>query len=203
VTSVGYVARVPDGVPGDLESRIADALDAGDARGACEQALRGYGHELLRYARVLCPDGDDADEVFARTCDKVWRALAGFRRECSFRTWVYKIAWHAAKDVRREHARRRVRRLLTGEVSKLAQEIRSATAAHHRTETRDRLAKLRASLDPEEQNLLTLRLEAGLAWSEIAAVLADGADQAALRKRYERLKSKLRRLAEAEGLLSP
>jgi RNA polymerase sigma-70 factor (ECF subfamily) len=183
----------------DLEERIARALDAGAVRQACEEAIRGYGHELLGYARALCGDADDADEAFARTCDRLWRGLAGFRRECSFRTWAYRVAWNVVRDLRKEQARRRVRRLATGEASKLVQEIRSSTAAHRRSEVKDRLARLRASLDAEEQSLLTLRLEAGLSWKDVASVMS--VDEAALRKRYERLKTKLRRLAAAEGLI--
>jgi RNA polymerase sigma-70 factor (ECF subfamily) len=71
---------------------------------------------------------------------------------------------------------------------------------------RQGVARLRARLDAIEQTLLVLRVDQRLSWEEIADVLAgpgpgESLTPAALRKRYERLKDKLRRLARAEGLL--
>ncbi len=68
----------------------------------------------------------------------------------------------------------------------------------------DRLLKLRESLDREEQTLLILRVDKAMAWEEVAEVLrTDGepATTAALRKRFERLKEKLGRLAREQGLI--
>jgi RNA polymerase sigma-70 factor (ECF subfamily) len=64
--------------------------------------------------------------------------------------------------------------------------------------------RLRESLDPEEQTLLILRVDKGMAWEDVAEVLrADGEPvaPAALRKRFERLKEKLGRLAREQGLI--
>jgi RNA polymerase sigma-70 factor (ECF subfamily) len=52
--------------------------------------------------------------------------------------------------------------------------------------------------------MIILRFDRGLSWTEVAQVLAAGGapvDEAALRKRFERLKKRLRELAIAEGLL--
>ena len=57
--------------------------------------------------------------------------------------------------------------------------------------------RVRDQLDDLERALLVLRIDRGLFWIEIAEVLAeDGAavGEAALRKRFERLKTKLRQL---------
>jgi DNA-directed RNA polymerase specialized sigma24 family protein len=105
---------------------------------------------------------------------------------------------------RRDGFRRRGRPLATGEVSKLAGEIRSATPPYHRTEVKDSIARLREALEPEEQALLFLRIDQGLSWNEVAAVLSEDGEviePAALRKRFERAKARLKKLAEAEGLL--
>ncbi len=68
----------------------------------------------------------------------------------------------------------------------------------------ERFSRLRESLEPEERTLLVLRLDKELDWEEIAAVLsAEGrpASSVALRKRFERLKQKLARLARRQGIL--
>jgi RNA polymerase sigma-70 factor, ECF subfamily len=64
---------------------------------------------------------------------------------------------------------------------------------------------LRDALDPEDQALLFLRIDQGLSWSEVAAIFSedgDAVEPATLRKRFERAKERLRKLAEAEGLLT-
>lgn len=87
--------------------------------------------------------------------------------------------------------------------SRIAASIRSpesrlATTSH------DRLARLRSALDPEERTLLVLRLDRELSWNEVAEVLSsegEPLDSAAVRKRFERVKAKLAKLAREQGLL--
>jgi len=64
--------------------------------------------------------------------------------------------------------------------------------------------ELRAGLTPEEQSLLALRVDQGLEWAEVAAVLAgegQAPSPAALMKRFERLRERLGKLARERGLL--
>lgn len=187
-----------------LERQLGDLLDAGDVRGAASEAVRGYGPEMAAYLRAVLRDPAEADEVFSRVCEKLWRGLGRFRRESSLRTWLYRIAWCSARDFEKEGGRGRTRRLRTSEVSLIAADVLSSQPAYARSSSADAVERLRASLDPEEQTLLTLRLHAGLSWKEVAAVLSSpdhGLDEAAVRKRFERLKLKLREMAKAAGLL--
>jgi DNA-directed RNA polymerase specialized sigma24 family protein len=79
--------------------------------------------------------------------------------------------------------------------------IRSSTPVYQRTEVKEAFARLREQLDPEDHMLLGLRLDRGLSWNDIAQILGGGRpadlarESAALRKRFERLKSKLATLA--------
>lgn len=95
--------------------------------------------------------------------------------------------------------RRKKKRLATSAASALAADVRSSTLAHLKPANLDRLAEARRGMTPEEQTLLILRVDRGLAWRDIAVVLAgeggesgDAEREAALRKRFERLKDKLR-----------
>ena len=81
----------------------------------------------------------------------------------------------------------------------IAQEVRSTTAMHLRAETPAHVQKLREQLEPDDRTLLVLRVDRDLPWGEIASIV--GTREATLRKRYERIKTRLRELAEAEGLL--
>ena len=180
--------------PEALEGRIADALAAGDRAAAATEGIRGYGRELLRYLGSLLGDED----AFAETCAKIWRGLADFRSDSSFRTRAYRIAWNTSRDHARDARRRhqRVRRLDTAEAEELAEKISRSLG---RTSPDVRLARIAARLDLEERSLLLLRVERRLSWKDIARVLSDAGDpvdDVAVRKRFDRLKKKIRKLAD-------
>jgi len=62
----------------------------------------------------------------------------------------------------------------------------------------DQLEELRRELSPEEQNLLALRIDQQLSWEEVATVLPSAGEPpsvAMLRKRFERLKERIARMA--------
>jgi RNA polymerase sigma-70 factor (ECF subfamily) len=165
------------------------------------ELVRGYGPQLLGYLVTLLRDGDLAAEVFGEVCEGLWRGIGGFERECSYRSWAYRIAWIRAQNATRQRFRRKERRLETTEISRLAEEIRSTTVV-----PADRFEKLRAALDPLEQTLLTLRIDKKMSWREVSDVMAadeSALDEVALSKRFERVKRKLRSLAGEAGLLEP
>lgn len=120
------------------------------------------------------------------------------------KTWCYRIAWHAALRILRDPHQQRRRPLTTGRAAGLVQEVRTATASHLGSTAQGRVAALRRKLTSEDQNLLILRLDRGLAWRDIALILAEEGlevSEAALRKRYERIKNRVRELAIESGLL--
>lgn len=179
--------------PVDLERRIRALLAAGDARGAATEAMRALGPKILGYLRTILRDEADAGEAFSVWAEHLWRGIGSFRGDASFRTWAFKVAYNAALNVRNEAWRRLGRPLETGEASRLAEEIRTRTAVREERR-RTRLEEIRGRLTPEEQTLLTLRIDQELSWEETAEVFsASGArvEPAALRKRFQRLKDQL------------
>ena len=179
-------------------------LDAGDLPSAAAAILRGYGPAILSYLAALARDDDRADDAFSQFCEDLWRGLPAFRRDASVRTWGYPLAWHAWLRSERDAFRRRGRPLATDEISRLAAEVRSSTALHLRSEAKDAVARLRMQLTPAEQSLLVLRVDRGLSWSEVAVVMSNPEevlDAQTVAKRFQRVKTKLRKLAEEAGLL--
>jgi RNA polymerase sigma-70 factor (ECF subfamily) len=188
----------------EWEHEIARLLDTGNVTGAATATLRQLGPPVLQYLRAVVRDLDDADDAFSRFAEGVWSSLAQFRRECSLSSWAYRIAWHAALRVLQDPYRRRRHLLQTGEVSQLVAEVRSLASIAREEGVGERIARLRRSLAPDEETMLILRFERGLTWQEIARVLVEtgtSVDAAALRKRFERLKNRLRAQAVAEGLI--
>jgi RNA polymerase sigma-70 factor (ECF subfamily) len=182
----------------DLEERIAKCLDRGDFRQAATDALEGYGPQIYGFLLAVMKDDESADEAFAEFSEDLWRGIGQFRRESSFRTWAYQLAWNAARQLARDPYKRRGRRLRTSQWSGIAEQIRSSTATREAA-LQARLAKIRDALDPEEQTLLVLRVDRELSWREVAQVMSEPGnelDEAAVRKRFQRLKAKLQELAK-------
>lgn len=184
------------------EAALRQQWDAGAYEDVMTAALDGYGAELFGFLVGLTGDHDRAGDVFGAVCERAWKGLPRLRWESSLRVWLYAIARNeflrAASRTRRDVPLSRVPSVEVAVVR-----ARTATSPHLRTEVKAGFAKLRAALAPDDHMLLGLRLDRGLAWNDIARVLGDGdpahlaRDAAALRKRYERLKARLRELASS------
>ncbi|HEY5947610.1 MAG TPA: sigma-70 family RNA polymerase sigma factor [Kofleriaceae bacterium] len=185
-----------------LERKIAEHLQAGDYAAAATAALNGLGPQILGYLGAALRDEDAAYDVFGHFCEELWKSIAKFRGESSFKTWAYKLVMHSVGRYRRDGYRKRGQ-ALGSDVSSIAEQIRSQTAPYQRTEVKDKFAQLRETLEPAEQTLLFLRVDQDLSWNDIAAILsAEGeeVEAAAVRKRFERAKARLKKLAEEQGL---
>ena len=188
----------------EIEAEIGRLLESNDLPSAASAIVRGYGPAIRAYLAALAREEDRADDAFSQFCEDLWLGLPGFRRDASVRTWVYKLAWHAWLRNEREPYRRRGRQLATEEMSRLAAEVRSTTALHLRSEAKDAVARLREQLTPAEQSLLVLRIDRGLSWSDVASVMStpeEDLDAQTVAKRFQRVKDRLRKLAEDAGLL--
>lgn len=188
-----------------IEAELAARLADGDLEGVAAGIVRVYGAELAGFLVGLLRDGDDAADAFSTFCEDLWKSLPRFEPRASFRTWSYVLARNAAYRIAREPARDRARRagasMLDHLPAPLAQ-ARTTTMPHLRSEVKNRLTDARAQLDPDDQVLLILRVDRTLSWREIALVLDGERDTAAaldrraaaLRKRFERIKARLREL---------
>lgn len=188
-----------------LEARIREATTAGDYQRAATETLQLYGSELFGYLCNVARDEDLASDAFGATCERMWKGLASFRWESSLRSWLYTIARNALSTLRAHPSRRPERHASESEIAELAHKIRTETLPIHRTEVRAGIRALREELSPEDAELVLLRIDRKMSWRDIARVVYEGEDPdrhtAALRKRFERAKDHLRRLATERGLV--
>jgi len=177
------------------QRRLHDALTRG---------LSQIGAEIMSFLAASLRDETETREGFSIFCAALWEALPTFRWECSFRTWSYVLARHAIGRVVRERGRAKALVALPPEIEEVAASVRSATPEYLRTNMRKKVAALRRDLEPEERELLILRINRELSWDEIARVeLGPGEHDAAaiaraaaaLRKRFERLRAKIKEKA--------
>jgi len=196
----------------EAEREIRQAFDAQDFQRAATLALEAYGQEILSFlgARLRAPS--DAEEAFSIFAEDLWKGLPGFGFRCSMRGWLYALARNAANRHATAPQRRAGRNLtLSGQVSRVIDQSRSATQMHRRTDVKDKIRALREQLPGDDQTLLILHVDRNLPWREIALALQDdGAalddealdrEAARLRKRFERVKTELKDMALQAGLI--
>jgi RNA polymerase sigma-70 factor, ECF subfamily len=204
---VGYARRVRDPAERHAsEQVIRGHCEAGAFADATTAALRLYGVELLGFLHAIAGDHDLAAEAFAELGEDIWTGLPRFRWHASLRSWLYALARNALAQLRRDPRRRVDRNLPLSVAPEVEAAVRTVTVEVQRTDVKDGFRVLREQLDPEEHELLLLRLDRGLPWKDIARILG-GDDQvdaraAALRKRFERAKERLKKLAIEHGLIS-
>jgi RNA polymerase sigma-70 factor, ECF subfamily len=196
------------------ETSVEDRSRALHAEGRLREAitivLDAYGPEILGYLTAILRDESEAREVWAQAAASLWRSFARFERRCTFRTFAYTVASNAYRRHLRAAGRRREQALASD--LELAAPARTETRPHQRSELRARIAELRARLSKDDNALLILRVDRGFAWNEIALTTFESEAppdprlvaqrSAALRKRFERIVERLRRLAHEDGLIA-
>ena len=118
-----------------------------------------------------------------------WHALERLERDTfdpargSFGTWLYRVAWCRAVDLKRQqNARRRVQ--LTSGVDDLPEHADPGPEPGDdvgQGEIGERVRAALAELDPESRRLLELRHEDGLQMAEVAEALSISLEQAKYR----------------------
>lgn len=195
----------------NVEEGIRTLCGKQEWKQAATTALEAYGGELLGFLVAVLRDETAASDVFSQLCEDLWRGLPAFGWRSSFRTWAYTLARNAALRYLRSPERWRQQQVPSSEIAQVAHHVRTETVRYLRSEVKDKIRRLRDSLEPDDQALLILRVDRGLSWDEVAEVMAEEGDEAesagrarraaALRKRFERVKEQLKALAKEQGLL--
>lgn len=207
----------PDPHDDDPQTHVLAMLADGALADATTLTIERYGPGVLGLLAHAVSDEDAAKDIFSVWCEDVWRGLPSFegRNGARLKTWAYRLAYNAAHRYRRRPHHKRAARighaaLLNEADAALRDRIHETTQAIFKTTTKDAFRNIRAQLTPEQNMLLVLRVDRAMAWHDIALVLSDDptddaidlhAESNRLRQRFHRIKAKLKRLAQREGLL--
>jgi len=211
-------ATGPQGERAAREAEIKEACERGEHEQAVTLLLQTYAEELLSFLIARLGDCSHGEDAFALLAEELWVSLPKFEFRSSVRTWAYAVARHVAARYARAPVRRKDRNLTLSQhaqLSQLAAQLRSCTQAYRQTDVKNQVCTLREKLDPDDQMLLILRVDRELDWRDLAIVMSAGEGSAAvdpsdqaldreaarLRKRFERVKADLKRLAKESGLL--
>lgn len=175
---------------------VVDAARRGD-RTAWEQLYRRLYPRLRSYlARHVGYEG--VEDAVNETMAKAIAGIAGYRSGPSgIDGWVFGIARHVSADHFRRFARDRRQHAVAHHISGHGPD--GDLPVDHDLDLADDHARLRtmfSKLQPAEQEILELRVVAGLSTDEVAAVLER--EPGAVRTAQSRALAHLRRLMEAE-----
>ena len=147
---------------------------------AFEQLVRHYDRVVLRLALNITGSYEDAQDIYQEAFLRAYRNLARFRFECSFYTWIYRIATNLCLDhLRQRQLRNRdiiTERLDDGEETVLDRvpDQRPATSPERAAlsrELRDRIRMALGRLSPRERVVFELKHYQGLKLQTVATML--------------------------------
>jgi len=198
-----------------IEERARMACLEGQYELATQVALEGYSREI--YGFLLAKfrgQSTYADDVFSEFCETLWSTLSSFQWRCSIRSWCYSLARSSASRHQRtshHQCERTIPLSAAPWIEHLTVQLRTSTRPHLKSEVKDEFQRLRERLSEDDQDLLILRVDRGMAWHDIAhAMLSSEAMddddstrrvEAALRQRFVEVKRRLKHLATEAGLL--
>jgi RNA polymerase sigma-70 factor (ECF subfamily) len=199
--------------PTTLERRIRRHHERSELKEAATAAIEGFGPEILGFLVAVVRDKALAGEVFAQFCEELWSRLAAFHWKASFRPWLYGLAWIAWQRLRREpHFRKTISLPEEPEITAAEERVRTVELARSESALDEGVARLRQSLDPEDQALLILRVDRRMSWEEIATVMIsseEASDVAALdrkaafvQERFSLVTTNLKQLAREKQLIT-
>ena len=116
----------------------------------------------------------DAEDLLQETCIKMLRALAGYRENSRFESWLFSIAANLARDWRRRQGRSMVAPAAGSREETRAAAVSGGPDVDHRliqAEQADQLQRALANLSEGEREVVTLRFFSDLSFKEIAEVL--------------------------------
>jgi RNA polymerase sigma-70 factor, ECF subfamily len=91
----------------DSDQQLVERVQAGD-KAAFDLLVRKYQHRVLKLVSRFVSDAAEAEDVAQEAFIKAYRALASFRGDSAFYTWLYRIAINTAKNALVSNRRRPV-----------------------------------------------------------------------------------------------
>jgi RNA polymerase sigma-70 factor (ECF subfamily) len=162
--------------PKDFERSLVARAKNGD-RSGFDQLVELHGAAILRLAFRITESKADAQDIFQDTFLKAYASLHLFREECSFSTWLYRIATNFCIAHLRSRLRQRKERMLDTSdnqadlmdtfASRAADPERAAISA----QIGERVETAVAALSPRQRIVFELRYYEGLPLRTIGELL--------------------------------
>ncbi|WP_374603660.1 RNA polymerase sigma factor RpoE [Arenimonas sp.] len=192
---------------GDNEQDLAlvKRVQAGD-NAAFDLLVRKYQHRIGAVIYRFVPDHAEVQDIAQEAFIRAYRAMAGFRGDAQFYTWLYRIAVNTAKN----HLAATRRRPPTADIAAEDAEHHAGAGRLHdhdtpehqllREEIEQTVTETVAGLPEELRQAITLREVDGLSYEEIAQLMQCpiGTVRSRIFRAREAIDARLRPLMDTE-----
>ncbi len=158
------------------DQQLVERVQRGDKR-AFDLLVLKYQHKILGLIVRFVRDPHEAQDVAQEAFIKAYRALANFRGDSQFYTWLYRIAINTAKNYLVSRGRRPPESDVSAEDAEFMdgdhglKDIESPERLMLRDEIEVTVHRAIAALPEDLRTALTLREFDGLSYEDIAAVM--------------------------------
>jgi RNA polymerase sigma-70 factor (ECF subfamily) len=158
------------------DQQLVERVQRGDKR-AFDLLVLKYQHKILGLIVRFVRDPHEAQDVAQEAFIKAYRALAKFRGDSQFYTWLYRIAINTAKNYLVARGRRPPESDISAEDAEFMdgdhdlKDIESPERLMLRDEIEATVHRAIAALPEDLRTALTLREFDGLSYEDIAAVM--------------------------------
>lgn len=161
----------------EIDQLLVERVQRGDKK-AFELLVSKYQRKLMRLVLRLVRDQAEAEDVVQESFIKAYRALANFRGDSAFYTWLYRIGINTAKNYLVSQGRRAptstdadIEEAETFIDADGLRDINTPESLLASKQIAETVNAAMMSLSEELRNAITLREIEGLSYDEIAEVM--------------------------------
>ncbi len=182
------------------DEELADRFRAGEKHTSFSMLVERYQKRIYFSARrMVNGDHDEADEIAQETFVKAYEALANFRGESKFYTWLYRIMMNSVIYRGRKQKSRKT--VSIDEVKDVLEA--SVGQPHHdleRSETKRLIEEAIETLPPKQREVFMLRFYDELPYEEIATIV--GTSVGGLKANYFHAVKKIGEYVQEQGKIN-
>jgi RNA polymerase sigma-70 factor (ECF subfamily) len=159
-----------------LDQDLVRRVQQGD-KAAFDLLVIKYQHRIVHLVNRYVKDSHEAQDVAQDTFIKAYRALADFRGESAFYTWLYRIAINTAKNYLLSRSRRHSEfelEMQDAELVENAAQLRDLETPENQLMNEQIIKVIKQAIEnlPEEMRIaITLREFEGMSYEEIAEAM--------------------------------
>lgn len=182
------------------DEELADRFRAGEKHTSFSMLVERYQKRIYFSARrMVNGDHDEADEIAQETFVKAYEALANFRGESKFYTWLYRIMMNSViYRGRKQKARKTV------SIDEVKDVLEASVGRPHddleRSETKRLIEEAIATLPPKQREVFMLRFYDELPYEEIATIV--GTSVGGLKANYFHAVKKIGEYVQEQGKIN-
>lgn len=173
----------------DSETDLIRRAQEDDANAFCSLAER-YARRIYLLAFHYCRNAQDAEDLSQEVWLKAYQAMAGFRSDSSFYTWLRRITINAFLNNQRRPGQAAIVELIDSDIETIFESRLASPETIYNKVLFESVMSALADLTPTQRLMFMLRHYEGMSYDEIAAAMNCSAGT--VKKGVSRAISKLR-----------